>query len=58
MAGIVRRENSEIVLASELEMRSEEIKEKMAERKMYRRIQRNHRQRRAKKADASFFTIF
>ncbi len=58
IACVVRKEEGEIVHASELVARSREVSENMEERRMYRRSRRNHRrlrrQRRAK-ASKNFF---
>ena len=54
----VRKDNGEIIELGELESRTQEIPEKMSERKMYRQSRRRHRrlrrQRRAKKNDTIF----
>ena len=54
----VRRENGEIVFAGELTLRSRQVTEKMAERRMHRRSRRNYRRlrriRRARKAKTRF----
>lgn len=58
IACVVRKEEGEVVYASELEVRSREVSENMEERRMYRRGRRNHRrlkrQRRAKRSKNCF----